>query len=735
MTKTRKILYRSYKNFDPIKFGEDLRQAPFHTGEVLDIDSHMWYFQQLFLSILDRHAPIKSKTIRTNQVPHMTKAWKSAIFKRNQAYNTYRQYKTDRNWEAYRVLRNDCVRQSRTALRDYFTEKCTTDNGPSKEFWSTVKPFFSKKGKQNETIQLDVNGQIISDPLEVAEAFNTYFTNVAKDIGTDSPYINNIDNHPSLTTIDNHVQDIGLDTFTFTTTTEKDILDIIKRLPTGKAPGYDNITTKCIKAVDSIVSVPLVTLTNRMFVESIFPDPLKHADLTPIYKKSNKLLAPNFRPVSVLIAFSKIFELAISDQFDPHLSKLYSIFISAYRKQIGCSSTLTHLVETWREALDNDKFVGVVMMDLSKAFDCLPHELVVKKLERYRFDQNSCNLLHSYLENRTQKVKIGEVRSSSGILTKGVPQGSILGPKIFNCFINDLLIELSRYCVPGNYADDNTICCIHKNRHIMINNLTTACNVAITWFLNNQMQANPEKFQFLVLSPFQKEAEFQYVLDLPGTQLQSVQQATLLGIIIDNHLKFNSHVSNIIKKCNFQLQTLKRLSKSMGAKAKLTILRSFIASNFSYCCHIWMFCSVVLKDRLDKIQYRGLRYVYEDYDSSYEALCGKAGMDSIELLLQKTMLVEIYKCLNGIGAAYLADLFEYGRASTRSKGKNLQVPRVDSALYGLRSIRYHGTILWAALPNKCKLAESLEDFKSGLKSFTGIKCKCRACKFLNSSSI
>ncbi len=157
------------------------------------------------------------------------------------------------------------------------------------------------------------------------------------------------------------------------------------------------------------------------------------------------------------------------------------------------------------------------MMDLSKAFDCLPHQLVVKKLERYRFDQSSCNLLHSYLENRTQKVKIAEVRSSSGVLAKGLPQGSILGPKIFNCFINDLLIELSKVCVPGNYADDNTICCIHKNRHIMLNNLTTACNVAITWFLNNQMQADPEKFQFLVLSPFQNEANFQYILDLPGT--------------------------------------------------------------------------------------------------------------------------------------------------------------------------------------------------------------------------
>ena len=127
-------------------------------------------------------------------------------------------------------------------------------------------------------------------------------------------------------------------------------------------------------------------------------------------------------------------------------------------------------------------------------------------------------------------------------------------------------------------------------------------------------------------------------------------------------------------------------------------------------------------------------YVYNDYDSSYESLLERAGMDSIELLLQKTMLVEIYKCLNAISAAYLADLFEYGRAPTRSKGKDLIVPRVDSSLYGLHSIRYHGTKLWAALPPKCKLSENLADFKAGLKSFIGIKCKCRACKFTNSVS-
>ena len=126
-TMTRKIHYRSYKDFDPTEFGNDLQQAPFLTGEVLNIDTHMWYFQKLLTTILDKHGPIKSRIIKTNRVPHMTRAWKSAIYKRNLAYNIHRQLKTDKNWEIYRSRRNDCVRQSQIALKDYFTEKCTTE--------------------------------------------------------------------------------------------------------------------------------------------------------------------------------------------------------------------------------------------------------------------------------------------------------------------------------------------------------------------------------------------------------------------------------------------------------------------------------------------------------------------------------------------------------------------------------------------------------------------------------
>ena len=168
------------------------------------------------------------------------------------------------------------------------------------------------------------------------------------------------------------------------------------------------------------------------------------------------------------------------------------------------------------------------------------------------------------------------------------------------------------------------------------------------------------------------------------------------------------------------------MSRYMDTNTKLTIFKSFIASNFSYCCHIWYFCSPTLKTRLEKIQYKGLKYVYNDYSASYDSLLDRSEMCTIELLLQKTMLVEIFKSVHGIGASYLADLFKFGKSNTR--GVNLIIPRVDSTLYGLHSIRYHGTKLWAALDNQSKTSKDLTDFKTSLKTFKGIKCKCKACK-------
>ena len=212
-------------------------------------------------------------------------------------------------------------------------------------------------------------------------------------------------------------------------------------------------------------------------------------------------------------------------------------------------------------------------------------------------------------------------------------------------------------------------------------------------------------------------------------------QAPLLGILFDTQLSFNAHVLSLCNKANFQLLTLKRLAHSMDASTKLSILQSFIRSNFTYCCHIWYFCSPTLREKVETIQYRGLQCVYNDYVSSYEELLDRSGVQSIDLFIQKTILVEIFKSLHQIGAAYLANLFNFGKNNTRSNNVDLFVPRVKSSTYGLHSLRYHGTYLWSFMPVAAKTAKTLQEFKTALLSYKGVACKCKMCRFYNNPGL
>ncbi len=218
----------------------------------------------------------------------MNKTWKTAIFNRNMAHNRYLNNKSDSNYESYRILQNKCANQSRFALEKYFSKNCLaeTKSEKPKHFWKIIKLFFSKKSKQSENIKLDIDGEIVSEPSAVAEHFNDYFLKIAKTIGENSAYSGNIDQHLSYRVIKDHVSKNNIPVFNFKPVNEES--DIINRLPTGKAPGYDNIAGQCLKVAKSSIVLPLQCLLNRMFVESSFPEPLKHADISPIYKKKQQ---------------------------------------------------------------------------------------------------------------------------------------------------------------------------------------------------------------------------------------------------------------------------------------------------------------------------------------------------------------------------------------------------------------------------------------------------------------
>jgi hypothetical protein len=356
----------------------------------------------------------------------MNSEWRKAIHKKHQLYNRYWKIKSQTNWYNYKQQRNLCEKLKRSSMRTYMQEKCEKAKHQPRDFWKMVSPYLSNKSNSSESIQLIDNDKYVTNAAEVAELFNDRFTKVADSIGNDSQFRDDLTDHPSFKLIDERMKNVN--EFNFVPTNVAAVEKIIDKTNGNKASGYDSIPPKAWKLSSDIMSPHICNVANKMFELSTFPDSQKKAEVLPIHKSKSRLEWSNYRPVSILTSLSKILEQCIARQIQPHLECTFSKFLSAYRANHGCHSVLEYTTEIWKRALDEKLYVGVLMSDLSKAFDCLPYNLLVEKLRHYKFSDKATNLLSSYLCKRFQRVKISQNCSDWKELSKGVPQGSIIGP-------------------------------------------------------------------------------------------------------------------------------------------------------------------------------------------------------------------------------------------------------------------------------------------------------------------
>ena len=241
-----------------------------------------------------------------------------------------------------------------------------------------------------------------------------------------------------------------------------------------------------------------------------------------------------------------MFEKVYHDQLYEYFKEILASLLTAFRKKISTQHVLLKVIEDCKAALDWHEHIGLILMDLSKAFDCLPHQLLLSKLYFYGLSKNACTLLKSYLQNRRQRVKLGSARSEWSILQNGVPQGSALGPLLFNVFMNDLFVKLCDRCSLYNYADDNTISISHSDTDELKRQLQDCSEMAIQWFESNQMQVNPSKFQLMIMYSGLKPGPIE--LTICNQVIQSVECVKLLGIHIDDKLSFDKHISTLCKR-------------------------------------------------------------------------------------------------------------------------------------------------------------------------------------------
>ena len=340
-----------------------------------------------------------------------------------------------------------------------------------------------------------------------------------------------------------------------------------------------NISNSILKSSSNIICAVIRDCINRSFQSCKFPNKLKLAEITPVPKIEDSQEIGDFRPISILPSISKLFEKSMANQLSAFMELKFSKFLCGFRKAHSTQHAMLRLLNKWQNSLDKKKFVGTILMDLSKAYDCLLHDLLIAKLAAYGVDHASLSLIYDYLSSRFHRVKIGASVSDWLEMLLGVPQGSILGPLLFNTFINDLFLFISEADI-CNFADDNTLFTDSTTKAEVIEILQRETTNVIEWFKINSMAANPGKFQFMLLGGTESES---YDLNLNGVLLKSTNSIKLLGLTIDSKLNFNTHVESLCKKASQKVKALYRIRPYLNFTHSKLLYNTYIMSNFNYC--------------------------------------------------------------------------------------------------------------------------------------------------------
>ena len=708
---THKVVqFRDYKHFVSADFLLELKdklQQHHHSNDVDCDPEKLWQsFKSIFVTLSNRHAPVKSMRLKKRYCPWINQETIELMYKRDNLHKKAVRDKNTHIWREYTALRNKITSLIRSEKRKYYNnELCENVNDP-KQFWKTINKLTGKSAMQSAPKEISAND------------FNEYFSNIGHKVVS-----NNL--HTSVHEPLNWKNPPGIHTFKFRPTSDVDVDKLIRSLGSESSNDVIGFDTKLLNISSNTIAPFIATIVNSSFKYGKVPNDFKFSRVTPVYKsKGCKNDMNNYRPISVIGHIAKVMEKVSQRQFLSYLleNDLIVVDQSAYRPSHNTQTALHRVVDSWIDNMSDGLLTGVCLLDISKCFDTINHELLIEKLSFYGVKDIELKWFSDYLANRSQVVSHNNVLSQKNDVTIGVPQGSVLGPILFMIFANDLS-QNSGNGTCNLYADDTIAYCQGYTVHDIQEKLQLCVSQLSGWYSNNKLSVNTTKCEVMLITSRHRSISDDLDITINGTSLNYVHCAKYLGMQIDGNLSWNTYIDKLCANVACKLNRLKRVKGTIQADILNKIYTTAIQPCIDYAISVWGQTSECNIKKIQRMQNYAARIVTNNFD--YINCRGINIVKSLRWMNVKQRckyftITLMFKCIHGLAPSYLSDEVvmncDVNMRNTRSHPMNVYVPSVSSQ-FAKMSFKYAGAVAWNDLPFILKDIHDYYNFKSRLKQY------------------
>ena len=725
---TRTIRKRSYKYFEKEQFLYDLAEVDW--TEVLacmEVDEAVFCFTSKFKFILDIHAPWTIFQQRKSFKPWISSETKSLMDKRDElkkkaikiAANNSGHEASIREkevWEEYRKIRNKINNAKRNDEAKYKKNIVDQNLDNISSLWGTVKTFMDWKSSGSPS-QISKDNFLYTKAKQVADIMNEFFVEKIQKLkikfsGTPPNY-----NHCYRAMIGKNCK------LTMNYVSMRKVKKILKNLRSSKSVGLDELDSYSLKVAADIIAPSVHHIVTLSVMQQKFPSSFKLAKVIPLHKKLSKLDRKNYRPVSILSPLSKVLERVIYEQIYDYFSRngIFHPNLMGFRKNRSTLTAALQMYDRWVSGAKQGKLNGVILLDLSAAFDLVDSKILIEKLKIYGMDKEFAGWVTSYLTNRKQAVWIDHLFSDWLDITVGVPQGSILGPLFFIIFANDLPHSLT--CQVDSYADDSTLTSTKSTIEELNDDLNENCDIVSQWMFQNQLCLNADKTHLIITGTSQRlrRMDISGTLDIKmdGFKLSESPEKSeyLLGVHIQSDLKWTKQIQELKSRLKDRLTGLGRIRNIVPSLLlRKQIAEGIFSSILVYCMPLWGGCCKSELKQLQVIQNTAAQHFLRvPRRSNRKEMFNRLGWLSVNQLVFYHTVMTVYKMRQTGEPEYLARKM----LNDNIRG-GLVVPTTGLSL-AKDSFCFRGGDSWISLPETIRKIEKIGKFKKSLKTFTTLK--------------